>query len=344
MKFETIPKFEQFTKFLEEQVEKGTFKVGTRLPSERDFARKYQLSHMTVNKALASLVGKKLLKRDYGNGTYVVGREELLSFRTVGVIIDANIHSHAPFPTILPSLLQKKGYFPMVLNVSSSNLKEQLRTLFDEKPKALIVDGYPLFPFGVLKNLPRETKLIFIHRFEGPRKYKASYILADYRTGGYLSTNHLIKVGRKKILILSFQIQPGWTSDLFYQGCERAFREAGLKPFSCIDTENAPEKIYEQIFSSKDYPDGILSFGDSRILPVLKILKKLFLKVPDNVEIIGYHNTPWAQAYQLTSISLQEKIMVEKVDEVLESSVKKEILIEPKLIFRNSCPERRIED
>lgn len=338
MKFETVPKFRQLAEFLEKQIRGGSFPQRTKIPSERDLAKKYSLSHMTVNKALSTLVEKKLLERVYGDGTYVADlKENLISYRTVGLVIETEERLHDPFARYLPSQLQSKGYFATLMDIRN-DIKPHLERFLREESFGLMIDAYSTFPFETLKKLKKSTRLVFINRFEGPRRYKeASYALADYVKGGYLAAKHLLKGGRKNILILSFEIKPGWTSDLFYRGCQKARKEYGGN-FTYLVTEETPAKTYYEIFKSRKRPEGIISFADARVIPVLKVLRDLKLKIPEDVAIIGYHNTPWAEAYNLTSLSIREKLIAEKGIEMLKEGRNEEIYVEPEIIFRGSCP------
>jgi len=338
MRFESVPKFKQLAEFLEGEIRRGKFKPGMKLPSERDLAKKYQLSHMTVNKALASLVEKKLLRRVYGDGTYITDlKNNLILHRTVGVVINTEERLHPPFAKHLPSQLQSKGYFTTLMEINN-NIKPHLERFLEEGSFGLIVDGYSVFPFETLKKLDKSTRLVFIHRFEGPQKYKASYVLSDYRRGGYIAARQLLNAGRKNVLILSFEIEPGWSSDLFYQGCLKAQKEYGGDFTYLIARKTSPE-TYREIFNSPKRPNGILSFGDVRVIPVLKILKELKLRVPDDVAVIGYYNTPWGEGYNLTSVSINEQSMVEKAVEMLEEDKNGEFYVGPEIVFRGSCPE-----
>ncbi|MCL5408826.1 MAG: GntR family transcriptional regulator [Candidatus Omnitrophica bacterium] len=336
-KFETITKFQRIADFLEQEIKKGNYPTDTKLPSERYIAKKYNISHMTVNKAIATLEARKVVQRSHGNGTYVLKPKIKISTKTIGAIIDTEKMLHAPFSHMLPSFFQNKGYLTTIFDISQQlTLKENLSLFFQDAPKSLIIDGYSILPFFIIDNLPVETKLIFINRFEGPKKYKASYVLYDYKMAGYMAAKQLIKTGKKRIMILSFQIQSGWTSDLFFQGCKKAFEEDTTTMFIYIDYFKNPISEQIEIFK-KEKPDGIISFGDSLAIPIIKAIKEMGLKIPQDVAIIGFHNSPWASAYNMTSISLQEEVMIEKTYECIESKEEKEIIIGPKIVFRNSC-------
>ncbi len=331
-------KFSRIAELIETQIDEGVHPVGAKLPSERDLARKYGLSHMTVNKALASLVDRKILKRVYGNGTYVSRPRRNISSRTIGIAAEiADEAQHPLFAKTLP-FFQEKGYITTVFNIFNTEaLKQRLLSFLDEKPSALLVDGSALLPFEILKEIHRRTPLVFFHRFETSSRFKTARILSDYQRGGYLAARHLLTQGRRKIVILSFPMVQGHIADLFHRGCLDAFREFGRRPLSCLNSNETSPHEYERIFSPSGRPDGIIAFSDFRLLPALKILGKLRLRVPEDISVVGYYNTPWSYTYNFTSVSIQEEVIIEKAWESLQSKEKKAVLVEPVLVVRNGA-------
>ncbi|WP_161980673.1 GntR family transcriptional regulator [Streptococcus sp. S784/96/1] len=59
---------------LKEQIDKGIWKIGDRLPSERDLADNFSVSRMTLRQAITLLVDEGILERRVGSGTYVASR------------------------------------------------------------------------------------------------------------------------------------------------------------------------------------------------------------------------------------------------------------------------------
>ncbi|MFZ2653567.1 MAG: substrate-binding domain-containing protein [Victivallales bacterium] len=342
-KFKSITKFEQFTDFLESQIASGVYPPGSKIPSERELSARYGLSYVTVNKVISTLASRNIVKRSYGKGTFVTSPLLNTNGKSVAVVIDTKKENHPPFSYVLPSLFQQKGYFVTIFEISHrESLIQNLGNFLKQKPKALIVDGYSVFPFEVLDQVPEETKLVFIHRFEEKEKYDASYILLDYEKAGYMAVKRLISLGRKRIAILTFEIRSGWTSYLFDKGCEKAFKEHGIKPAVKVFTDDLTpkneHKYYRDLFSSKNRPDAVVAFGDSRAIPVINVLKELKLRIPQDVPIIGFQDSPWASAYDMTSISRQELLIIEKAYEAAESRKNMEVTIDPVMILRNSCP------
>ncbi|GAF22310.1 MULTISPECIES: GntR family transcriptional regulator [Shouchella] len=66
-----IPIYYQIEELIHKQIEDGLLKPGDALPSEREFADRYQISRMTVRQGINNLVQKKQLVREKGRGTFV---------------------------------------------------------------------------------------------------------------------------------------------------------------------------------------------------------------------------------------------------------------------------------
>lgn len=65
------PLYKQLTRCLREDIAAGVYPVHSRIPSEQELCDTYQVSRVTVRKALAELAQDGLLTRHQGKGTYV---------------------------------------------------------------------------------------------------------------------------------------------------------------------------------------------------------------------------------------------------------------------------------
>ena len=66
-----IPIYHQLENFLKEQIENRTLLPDEMIPSEREYAERYEISRMTVRQALNNLVSEGFLYRQKGKGTFV---------------------------------------------------------------------------------------------------------------------------------------------------------------------------------------------------------------------------------------------------------------------------------
>ena len=66
-----VPLYEQLKNLLQSQISSGVYSIGERLPAEAELCAKYEVSRVTVRRALDDLVADGALERRQGKGTYV---------------------------------------------------------------------------------------------------------------------------------------------------------------------------------------------------------------------------------------------------------------------------------
>ncbi len=66
-----IPLYYQLQNIVRNKIEKGEYKIGDKIPSERKLSEKVGLSRMTIRKAINNLVKEGILERRRGQGTFV---------------------------------------------------------------------------------------------------------------------------------------------------------------------------------------------------------------------------------------------------------------------------------
>ena len=65
------PLYYQLMQRIRENIDQGIYGIGTRIPPEHDLERTYQVSRVTVRRALAELTSEGLLEKKQGKGTFV---------------------------------------------------------------------------------------------------------------------------------------------------------------------------------------------------------------------------------------------------------------------------------
>ncbi|BES64849.1 GntR family transcriptional regulator [Gottschalkiaceae bacterium SANA] len=71
MSNQTIAKYQTIKEAIKKQIERGELREGDRLPSDAQFCQTYQVSRITVTRAIHDLVAEGLLYRIRGKGTFV---------------------------------------------------------------------------------------------------------------------------------------------------------------------------------------------------------------------------------------------------------------------------------
>lgn len=65
------PIYIQIHNKIRKMIEEGKWQIGERIPSERDLAKTFEVSRMTLRQAVQTLVDEGILERRVGSGTYV---------------------------------------------------------------------------------------------------------------------------------------------------------------------------------------------------------------------------------------------------------------------------------
>ncbi|KRL28505.1 GntR family transcriptional regulator [Limosilactobacillus frumenti DSM 13145] len=69
------PVYIQIHNQLRENIEDGKWKVGEKIPAERELAAHFDVSRMTLRQAIQALVDEGILERRVGSGTFVANRK-----------------------------------------------------------------------------------------------------------------------------------------------------------------------------------------------------------------------------------------------------------------------------
>lgn len=70
-----MTKVEQVKEIIKERISNSTYSPAQKLPSEYQLAEEFNVSRLTIRKAINNLISKKILVKDPGKGTYVVSRD-----------------------------------------------------------------------------------------------------------------------------------------------------------------------------------------------------------------------------------------------------------------------------
>lgn len=176
--------------------------------------------------------------------------------------------------------------------------------------------------------------------------------MADHYKGGYLATQYLINMGHKQIITFTHKIYNKEYSEFEERtkGFVKAMEENNLKISEKeiirdeISFEYGREKIKEIVKKKKKFT-AVYAQTDLLALGIIRGLRELNIKVPEEVSVIGYDNIEFGKFSEpeLTTINqptakLAEeavKLLTEKFDKKY-NEVERKIIVEPNLVLRNS--------
>ncbi|MBR5421603.1 MAG: LacI family DNA-binding transcriptional regulator [Lachnospiraceae bacterium] len=106
----------------------------------------------------------------------------------------------------------------------------------------------------------------------------------------YEATKLLLDHGRKKLLFLTDS--HSYSANKKKKGFEKAMREAGASPSSRIlYVENNIHAVRDLLFERKEKCDAVIASNDEIAVGAVKYAAESGLKIPKDMEIIGYNNS-----------------------------------------------------
>ncbi|TWW01952.1 LacI family DNA-binding transcriptional regulator [Chitinophaga pinensis] len=296
-----------------------------------DIAEELKLSISTVSRALNNhpnisvktkeKVKKMANKLGYRPNAMAAGLRNSRS-RTIGLVVPRiSMFFPATISTVIQNKLYEHGYHVLICQ-SNDSLEQEIalaETLYSTRIDALAVSSTlyttDFSHFDIFKdnNIP----LVFFDRV--PKDYQAKVVRGDDYLGGYTVTEHLIEKGCKDIVHISGPL----TCSLYVDrvaGYKNALRKHKI-PFKKsrvfyqeLTKENA-QQACEKIFARQPWPDGVFAANDTTAIAILEHCRKLNLRVPEDIKIVGYSNDPRAEISTptITSIDQFPALMGERV-------------------------------
>lgn len=362
-------KYNMVKKWIKSKVFDGTFQPNQKISSESELMKQFNVSRHTVRLALADLVNEGLLYKEQGSGTYVSERSlkknQTNSVSSKKVAIITTYISDYIFPSIIrgaESVLSQEGYQVTLFSTNNNHESEKriLETVISQNFDGVIVEptksaiSNPNINYYL--NLEAlKIPYIMINAFYDELE-PISVTLNDME-GGYLQTEHLIRLGHRNIL--------GFFKNDDMQGLKRmkgylkAYRDYGIPiiPQNIItyntkskDSALPLEQLEDRLSNSPEKITGIVSYNDELAMRILEVLRQKNLQIPEDISIVGFDDSFLSEVSEvkLTTIKHPKSELGEMAAKLIISlieinngpkstdSTAESYVFEPSLVIRNS--------
>ncbi len=258
--------------------------------------------------------------------------------------------------TALRSELETYGYHILIksMDYDSDEQVKQLNELVSRQIDGLIVGTF----FGTLGEIPIVEHLQKIIRrgipiivFGGVHSRSVSTVCMDYFNGGVIITEHLIKLGYKRITC--FSVEPsGRTASIRGKGYIRGMERAGLSEFieffsqEPASLSGGRRDIHRYLKTHNTLPDAIIAHNDLQAIGIIRGLKEAGYRVPEDVAVVGFDNIEMDEYVEppLTTIGWDSIEVARNITELLLDNIKNkpeyrplQRILQPKLFVRRSC-------
>jgi GntR family transcriptional regulator, arabinose operon transcriptional repressor len=285
---------------LVEEIRSGRQPAGTRMPSEWELARTWQVSRTTVRAALADLAQRGVIVRGQGRGTFVhEDAERILSQRPeiamrVALVMPADRISNYIIQSTLAAFHQHLD--PRVQAAIFHHDELMPERYRQAGADLIIVDGrYDTASMAKLELM--QPRLVILNR-PHPR---LPYVYTDNKHGGELMASHLLAMGHRNIGILHFGEAD--TEIEFadrVSGINRRLKLDGVVAESVhlklhAMYEFTPHEASKDLLRHEPALTAVLCVSDSLALRFMECMDENHVAVPDRFSVIGFDDMPAAR-------------------------------------------------
>lgn len=272
----------------------------------------------------------------------------------IGVIvprIDRHFHSYSI--SGIEEVANKAGYYVAIFQSDNSYLKEveNVRMLLSNSADGVIaclaLETNKYDHFQKLKE--NNTPLVFYDRVCD--EIESSKVLIDDFEAASKACEHLISIGCRRIA----HIAGNQNSSIFrgrLEGYKATLQKHNMSVYdtlisfgSSLSREEGLE-LAEKLFSQPTPPDGLFCANDNTAISAIQIAKKKELRIPDDIAIVGFSNTPASTIIEPTLTTIDDhafemgqsaaRLLIRQIENNDENIASETITIRNDLIIRES--------
>mgnify|MGYP005848684037 CR=1 FL=1 len=149
----------------------------------------------------------------------------------------------------------------------------------------------------------------------------ASSVNIDDESGAYAAAAHLLAHGQRDVLILTFETPYTHLDNVYYgvggrrlRGYRRAFIEYGVAwrdnwLLPSLSTVEGGEQSFNAAWDAGLRPTAVLAVSDAIAIGAIKAAQQRGLRIPQDIEIIGFDDIPLAELIQPALSTVRQPII-----------------------------------
>jgi len=356
------PKYQQVFERLSRDILAGKYKAGQKLPSEAALVRQFGTSRITVGRAVRELKERGLVERIAGSGTYV--RE-----RTIG-------EGGALFGLLIPDLGETEIFEPICQGMAGApqatqhallwGHTESTRATKEEQALKLChqyvernVSGVFFAPLeltpakdetnqAIVKALEKaRIPIVLLDRciMPFPKRSKHDLVGIDNRRAGYLITEHLLKLGCRRIVFVAYS-NGASTVEARVAGFREALFSYGV-PLEADSVQRLASITEAELKGLLDSlrPEAFVCVNDRTAGLLMHTALGLGYQVPRDLRIVGIDDVEYAKLLPVPLTTIHQPCreigqaavaaMLDRIEQ--PEMLTRDILLDCSLIVRGSC-------
>ena len=341
--------YEQLVKILVDR----NYKIGDKLPSERDFAEELNVNVLTVRRAFRDLIAADFVTKRVGSGTYL-NRTFTADWQAHAVNLVIDTHCTAA----VMHLFEKYGKLAgdnhskdyRLIFSSESNIREVVHTAVQYSQPTIFCGTYPMYSnfaedvakmpslFVAVGALPENNSIPAVISND----YASINMLMDkMQSAGHTKIAFFTSCGKNSASIVGKQQRIAWQ--------EKCGKDYDPIRFHHVTTD---KQNYDQIAAAYTYTkENLLYFDftaalcmtDEIMFGVSAALREAGLKIPEDISIASVGNTNLSRFSNppVTSVDMNIKSMMNEAFKLLFHNLENPENIEMKRITDSIIMERK---
>jgi DNA-binding LacI/PurR family transcriptional regulator len=355
---------------------KGVYRPGEKLPTENELAKMFNTSRPTIGRAMRDLQQKGLITRRQGQGTFVK-QSTIPSNRTLGLLIHWQIRpvqttSSTIFGIMVPELLKnasQAGYSLLLNDIPVGNDSD-----YGEQAEAICkrllsshVTGVFFTPLELRqnnflnKNIADQLNKAGIALVLLDRDLTDSYHRSQFDIVGInneqsslILTSHLIELGCKKIDFVCGTVHTTAINDRYY-GYRLALEENQIQPekerLHQFDSRNliaesaCPERNILLDLVKNKKTEAFVCVNDTTAADLINFFYSKGIRIPQDVRIVGFDDLPIDESLPVSLTTIRQNpsaLAYEAIRTMLDrinqpDTPARNIMVNTELIIRESC-------
>jgi LacI family transcriptional regulator len=327
-----VPLYRQMCDILRREIETQGLAAGTRLPTEKELAKRFGVSMITVRGCVGEMVKEGLLVRRQGRGTFVASRKPKATQIVMAIVPDVTDYGCARLLVGIQSVTAQYGY--ELITGNSRDHAQTERNLLDRAfarnvEGLIVVTGRGAFANGYLVGNRLYIPLVVVDSYHP--SVEADFFYTNDVIGSHEATRHLIEAGYRRIGHLMGP-KGHFLAELRLHGYRRAMREAGITVEAnwIVEAGTSAEAGHKALMAllRQDLTiDAVFAYNDMVALGAMRALSEIGRRVPQDFGVAGYGNHIVAAYAQpsLTTVDSDPEGLGRRVGQRLLARIRDEV-------------------
>ena len=274
---------------------------GGKMPPEQEFARQLGVSRNTLRAALEMLENDGILTRERAVGTLVLGETDRHFAGSFLFCMAEKRSSPHVGDSIFRGITAAAGAaggradFCFIENLKKIPPDELGRTLQECRCRGIVLHQRNFLGNEEILKVMRALNLPVVLAYcekEDARITGFAAVRHCGRESWLAALRYLVNSGHRRIVTLTLDkelIRECFSPEEYAAHLAGMELETALNPvLKCTMNDKAIYEKLQPLFQGENTPDAILCYSDYWALPVYRVLKKLKLRIPQDVSVMGY--------------------------------------------------------